>query len=124
MRFEEGASERKCRSLRDDKPKDDEKGLELAGEEDGHVVGLFAVADPVLEDLEGGGGEEWERELAASRDVVDEAGFAEFAGGVFWLGEAVGEGYEEIAGFELNGGLGVLQVFEEADDGAAYVETL
>ena len=53
----------------------------------------------------------------------EEAGLAELAArGVFGLGEAVGEGDEEVAGFQLNGLFGVVEVVEKADDGSAAVE--
>jgi hypothetical protein len=43
-----------------------------------------------------------------------------FAVNVFGFGEAVAEGDQQAAGFDVDGLLGIVKFFEEADDCAAF----
>ena len=53
----------------------------------------------------------------------DHVGFAPlFVGGVHGFGDAVGKGYEDVSGLEADGGAGVRDVGEQADDGSGGFE--
>ena len=98
--------------------------LELAGEKEGHIVGLLSIADPLLQGFESAFGEQRKRQLAVLLNVVEQALLSELFGAVLRLGQAIGEGDEEIAGLELHDGFTVCEVIEESDYGAATAEAL
>src|SRR5579862_7781833 len=89
----------------------------------GHIVGLFRRACPFFR----GGKKRIHHHLGAvvarsERNIFEAARAELFAGYILWLDETVAEYDEQRAGIDADGFLLIIEMIEDADDGATDFE--
>src|SRR5437764_15261035 len=101
----------------------DDKGLSpRSGQHQGDVIGLFGGADPVLDGGDHVVSNAVQRQVAVGLDGFNQALFAKFSKLIFWFGNSITEGHKDVAGLEVNGGLAILDVVEQADYCSTYIQ--